>query len=339
MTIQRAIKKYGRAWLSAYRVVAIGSGEKVRDGKPTGKDAIVFSVEKKVALHDIPSRYRIPIEIKGMPTDVIETGAFKIIPPAPVAKVNRILKHRPAPGGVSIGHTLVSAGSLGCLVRREGVTYILSNNHVLSNSNDAMKGDAIVQPGVHDGGQNPRDRIASLADFVPITFGGGSLPPTECPIGNGAASILNVVARLFGRSTRLYAYGDTDNYVDAAIALPDPKDVSPNILEIGIPNGVRVAELGDTLVKSGRTTGLTTGKVDQVGVTVQVQYGEGKVAVFVDQIIAGEMSAGGDSGSAVLDKDRNVVGLLFAGSDKTTVINRFEHVVRLLKLDGVVTEG
>ena len=82
--------------------------------------------------------------------------------------------------------------------------------------------------------------------------------------------------------------------------------------------------------KSGRTTGLTTGIVEQVDVSVNVQYGEGKIALFTDQLMAGAMSQGGDSGSAVLDNSNRLVGLLFAGSDTTTVINRIENVFSLL---------
>lgn len=44
------------------------------------------------------------------------------------------------------------------------------------------------------------------------------------------------------------------------------------------------------------------------------------------------MSQGGDSGSAVLDRDNRLVGLLFAGSDSTTIINRIEHVFSALRL-------
>jgi hypothetical protein len=42
------------------------------------------------------------------------------------------------------------------------------------------------------------------------------------------------------------------------------------------------------------------------------------------------MSQGGDSGSAVLDDERRLVGLLFAGSETTTVVNRIEHVFSAL---------
>ena len=65
-------------------------------------------------------------------------------------------------------------------------------------------------------------------------------------------------------------------------------------------------------------------------VTADVQYGPGKVARFTDQLLAGPMSQGGDSGSAVLDSNDRLVGLLFAGSDNTTLINRIEHVFAAL---------
>ncbi len=52
--------------------------------------------------------------------------------------------------GSSIGHYKVTAGTLGGFVRdREGV-YILSNNHVLANSNKAEGPDPILLPGPAD---------------------------------------------------------------------------------------------------------------------------------------------------------------------------------------------
>ncbi|NIU63493.1 MAG: hypothetical protein GWN66_23410, partial [Pseudomonas stutzeri] len=80
-----------------------------------------------------------------MQTDVQETGVIR-------ALQDHTAKWRPAPGGVSIGHVDITAGTLGCLVVRGDHIYILSNNHVLANSNEAEPGDAILQPGPHDGG-------------------------------------------------------------------------------------------------------------------------------------------------------------------------------------------
>ena len=104
-----------------------------------------------------------------------------------------------------------------------------------------------------------------------------------------------------------------------------------NVIEnIGAVAGVGSASLDMPVQKMGRTTGYTTDKILQTDVTVAVQYGPGVVATFTDQVLAGPMSAGGDSGSAVLDMEDNIVGLLFAGSEQVTLINRIENVFAAL---------
>jgi hypothetical protein len=259
-----------------------------------------------------------------LPTDVVETGLIR-------AFQTRTDRVRPAPGGVSIGHYLITAGTLGCLVNKNGQRVILSNNHVLANSNDANSGDPIYQPGPIDGG-SAADQIATLEDFVPIEFGEGG---SSCSIGNSAASIANLFAQAVGSRTRLKAVQlqATDNLVDAAIARPlSDSDVEDSILDIGAIAGVGEASLNMSIQKSGRTTGYTTGVIQQVDVTADVNYGGSKTARFTDQLLAGPMSQGGDSGSAVLDDDNNLVGLLFAGSETTTIINRIQHVFNLLQV-------
>ena len=78
-------------------------------------------------------------------------------------------------------------------------------------------------------------------------------------------------------------------------------DVTGEILEIGTIQGTVHGELGMAVKKSGRTTGFTTGEITQVDVSVTVSYGDNKTALFTDQLMAGAMSQGGDSGSAVLN--------------------------------------
>jgi hypothetical protein len=265
----------------------------------------------------------VPATLEGTPTDVVQTGIIR-------ALQSTTDKHRPAPGGVSIGHRDITAGTLGCLVEKDGQKFILSNNHVLANSNQAEIGDPILQPGPYDGGTYPDDHIADLKDFVPINIIG---VPSECPIATGTASLLNGIAKLLGSQVRMQAINQQplENLVDAAIARPlNPEDVSDEILQIGTIQGSAAGELGMTIKKSGRTTGLTTGVIEQVDVSVNVQYGEGQTAMFTDQLMAGAMSQGGDSGSAVLYDNHRLVGLLFAGSDTTTVINRIENVFSAL---------
>ncbi len=324
-TARQTLAERREELLGRANVLATGIGYKVTAGERTSELSVVCSVPKKVATARLTAQDLVPPEVGGIPTDVVETGgpirAFQ--PPTG--------RFRPAPGGVSIGHRDITAGTLGCLVRRDGVTYILSNNHVLANSNDASPGDPILQPGPFDGGSVSGDRIADLTEFVPITFTEDE--PSDCPAGQSAAALLNAVAAAMGRSTRLKAVSiqATDNLVDAAIARPlDDADVLDEILDIGAVAGSASGDLGMAVKKSGRTTGLTTGEILQIDVTADVQYGAGRVARFSDQLLAGAMSQGGDSGSAVLDAENRLVGLLFAGSDTTTIINRIEHVFSAL---------
>jgi hypothetical protein len=126
-----------------------------------------------------------------------------------------------------------------------------------------------------------------------------------------------------------------DNTVDCALAKPlSPDLVSPDILNIGVPIGLGTVTLGTALQKMGRTTGYTTGQITQLDVTVSVDYG-GKIAAFRNQLMAGAMSQGGDSGSAVLDMNKQVVGLLFAGSATTTILNPIQHVLDALQVQVV----
>ena len=65
---------------------------------------------------------------------------------------------------------------------------------------------------------------------------------------------------------------------------------------------------------------------------MDVNYGGGRVARFAEQIITKAMSAGGDSGSLVMDREERAVGLLFAGSAVSTIINPIDLVQSLLKI-------
>jgi len=309
--------------LTRANVVATGIGYKSSGGKKTPTLSIICSVVQKLPPSKLSTREMIPSAIGGLPTDVVQTGVIR-------ALQSHTARYRPAPGGVSIGHKDITAGTLGCLVKKGGEFFILSNNHVLANSNAAQVGDPILQPGPYDGGRFPDDHLANLEAFVPISFTGGS---SGCSTARGVADFLNSLARALGSDARLQAITiqAEDNLVDAAIARPlNPAEVKDEILEIGPLSGVGSGVLGMAIKKSGRTTGLTTGEIQQVDVTSTVQYGENKTARFTDQLLAGAMSQGGDSGSAILDTQNRLIGLLFAGSENSTIINRIEHVFSAL---------
>lgn len=324
--VRRVKEKYAQLLLSKRNVVGCGVGYKVVGGRRTEELCVVVSVTKKLPEDQLSPDDIVPKKLDDVKTDVQETGEIRAL------NQSRKDRWRPAPGGVSCGHIDITAGTLGCLVKRGGEVFILSNNHVLANSNEGATGDPILQPGRYDGG-TMADRIAVLEDFVPIHF---ERAPSTCRVADIIARSLNAAARALGSTHRFQTYQimEETNSVDAAVARPLSNDlVEERILEIGEPKGVVQATLGMKIKKSGRTTGVTTGQIQQLHATVRVSYGENKYALFTDQLIAGAMCAGGDSGSAVLDENDMVTGLLFAGSDVSTVINPIQKVIKALDIE------
>jgi len=207
-------------------------------------------------------------------------------------------------------HKFCFSGTLGSEVQdNNGKKFILSNNHVLDNTNKGKRGDPIVQPGLADVAcvQTPTDAVANLSRAVKINFGGGS------------------------------------NTVDAAIAEVIPNDVSSNILNIGAIASTTVApSIGLAVQKQGTTTCLTSGTISAVDFHGKIKYSKGKIANFVHQIvIAGNFSGPGDSGSLIVTQDAcpQAVGLLFAGSTApvATIANPISSV--LSKLNVSMTGG
>ena len=215
---------------------------------------------------------------------------------------------RPVPIGVSTGHPAITAGTIGARVTDGTSLYALSNNHVYANENLATVGDNVLQPGTFDGGTYPNDAIGTLHAYIPIVFG-----------------------------------GNTANRVDAAIAKAQPGDLGDSTPAdgYGTPASEPVAAvIGAQVIKYGRTTNQTTGKVDAINAIVNVTYDSG-TALFTGQVIirgqGGSFSAGGDSGSLIVTADgHNPVALLFAGNSSITVGNPIGEVLTAL---GVYFEG
>ena len=301
--------------------VALGTRIKEKEGRETDEPVISVLVSHKVSDDLLSKSDLVPGKIKDVPTDVVETGDIfagggtaasvgEQVEEANELVTPQLLRRRvrPAMGGCSVGHYRITAGTLGtCCYDLSPFPavparyYILSNNHVLANSNSARIGDPILQPGPYDGGTNPQDLIARLSRFVPIRFISG----TSVPL----------------------------NYIDAAVAEGNFEDLNREIYWIGHVKRLYVApKVGDIVQKTGRTTNFTTGKVTNINGTVDVNYGGGKVARFYRQIITTNMSAGGDSGSLVTDLDEGAVGLLFAGSSTRTIVNNILYVQSGLRI-------
>jgi hypothetical protein len=307
--VKRAKERFERELLRKANVVGLAVGRKVVGGQETDELCVVVLVRRKLPEEELRPRDIVPRRVDDVRTDVVETGDIEALG-LRVLKPHRktTARWRPAPAGVSIGHYRVSAGTLGGVVRRGSQAYILSNNHILADSNSGRRGDPILQPAPLDGGRQPEDTLAVLEESVPLRWTRGFL--------------------------RLLAPLSSRNRVDCAIASPiREEDLAKEVHLLGALKGTAKAAIDQALLKSGRTTGLTKGRVTHLEATVAVNYGDGRTAVFEGQVIASRMSEGGDSGALVVDRGRRAVGLLFAGSQKVTVINQIEDVMSSLRVE------
>ena len=329
--IHRLKRKHEKNLMKMDNVVGIGVGYKIVGGETTQDPAILVLVKEKVPDKQLLSRHRVPKTLNEVPTDVVEVGEVKLLG-------MKIERERPAKPGMSIGHYKISAGTFGALVKDQttGEPLILSNNHVLANATDgydgrANIGDAILQPGAHDGGTS-EDVIATLERFIPIVKNTSS---SRCPIARrvekGFNNILKIVKTDYEIS--FIKKNSPQNLIDAAVAKPiNPQDVAADVVGLGDIKGISEVSIGDTVTKSGRTSGITSNKIKALDVMLNVVLGPGEEATFYDQILTGPMGQPGDSGSIILNTDMKAVGLLFAGSDKATIINPISIVTKLLKI-------
>lgn len=244
----------------------------------------------------------------------------------------------PVPTGISVGHPAITAGTIAARVTDGTDVFVLSNNHVLANINQANINDPILQPGSYDGGTLD-DAIASLADFEPIKFCTVFWFWLICNQANNIdAAIARSTPGQLGNATPTGLYHSLPGY-GAPSRILHPAYGAPQTL--GDENLEQL--LGIEVQKYGRTSGLTVGTVNTIGGTVDVCYDEScsKIARFVDQIIVtpGTFSAGGDSGSLIVTNNgaKQPVGLLFAGSDTNTIVNRIDLVLN--RFNVTIDEG
>jgi hypothetical protein len=213
-------------------------------------------------------------------------------------------------------------GTLGSLVTRGGLQYILSDNHILARSDGATVGDAIIQPGLIDtatcttGGTTT---VANLSQFSNLQ---------ASPSQNVDAAIAQVIAGKVDPAGKII-------YLGASVDANGVPVAGAPQAGTGIP--ASSVAVGRTVAKSGRSTGLTCSTIEATNISTSVDYtvncdGTGtKFTVnYSNQIgvIGGDFSGEGDSGSLIVTQDTtSPLALLYAGSDTDTVGNPVADVL------------
>jgi len=197
-------------------------------------------------------------------------------------------KVRPIVGGVSISPPENIAGTLGIISEDE---VIVTNAHVAAIDFKANRtfsaGTPIYQPAWLDGG-NRSDRIGEL---------------------------------------QIYTNLRNNPTVDGAVCEPTVEFEKMKIMGIGELDGWTVPEKGEVVVKSGRTTGVTSSYVITNDATIKMGGYPWGYSIFKECIITiPAIASSGDSGS-ILVSDNHVAGLVFGGSDVATAANRIDNVI------------
>ena len=216
--------------------------------------------------------------------------------------MERTSRIRPILPGISISHPKSTSGTLG-FIAKDKITkqsVIVSNAHVIAPHTwaEVNIGDSTLQPGSFFGGKDPEDKVGELLRFVEIK------QPPETNIVDAACSKITV-------------------------------DFKEEIMEIGRVVGIRKANIGEEVIKSGYS-GVTASKIIDTSATVKVfgYWGEDTFAIFENQLVAKPaFMIGGDSGSVWIGKDNRVVGLGFAGSSEVSIANDITAIVDLLNLE------
>jgi hypothetical protein len=204
------------------------------------------------------------------------------------------------------------SGTLGALVSRAGTQYVLSNNHVLARSDQALPGEGISQPGLVDFNCGTGPLVAQFTQAAPLKT------------SNVDAAIARVIPGQVDPSGAILQ-------LDAAGGSP-PLAAAPASTTLAPAVGMPVA-------KSGRTTGLSCANIQSVHVSATIEYekacGTGNTfsVPFTNQFVVagGAFSSAGDSGSLIVSSSSaEAVGLLFAGNSSSTVANPIQSVLAAL---------
>jgi hypothetical protein len=294
-----------------HNIMGVGIGRKWTGGLPTGEPALIILVRRKFADADLVDSHRLPDEIAGVATDVIETGRFCLFR-------NPRARWRPYQPGCSIGPENLAdpvpmAGTFGAIVRdrAQQQLHLLSAAHVLTNFGGISDPQApIFQP--------------SLLDF-------------------GTA---NDVVGQVGRCELWTLHGDVT--LDAGLAtLLQPGGATNDIPAIGRVAGTAAMHIDDAVEKVGRTTSYSQGAVIATGIDGLLPEGSpnpffGQTLIRGTQMIP--FADFGDSGSLVVASEqatggtKPAVGLLVAGNadrvhDHYAVATPIQPIMDALEVD------
>ena len=313
-----------------FTAVVSGSGNSAVDwtvnGLPPGDPNTTFGTITTSGLYTSPNAIPNPPNFQVTATsqaDPTRSGSAGIAISAGGPGVNQAPQNAPIKLGTSGGNAndhsagFCCSGTLGALVTRGGTDFILSNNHVLARTDQAIAGEPINQPGLVDNNCAPATPVANFTQKVKLKNNPNNIAPAD-------AALAQVISGEVDPTGAILQLGS----ISGGLAQPAPP-----------ANTTVTAAIGMAVAKSGRTSGLTCDTIAAINVTVQVQYENtcGSNSTFLVtydnqvEIDSTTFSSAGDSGSLIVNaQTAEPVALLFAGDNTSTLANPIQAVLTAL---------
>ncbi|MBF6164939.1 DNA/RNA non-specific endonuclease [Streptomyces gardneri] len=294
--LRKFIRTKAEDYLEDPNISSIGVGYKQVDGKSTGEIAVQFTVNEKVSgpeALDALGTSTLPetIIVDGIvvPTDVLQRRYEPAFRlVAEAAAPERKSRLDPVVPGISVAHPAGTAGTIGCVVYDRDD----GTPYVLSNWHVLHTAAGVLGDDAVQPGPRDDNRI------------------DRNRLGKLVRSHLGTAG-------------------DCAVATIENRQFSARIAGLDVvPDSLGEPELGDKVIKSGRTTRVTHGIVRRVDVVAEISYGGvGSKRIGGFEIgpdpdnppFDGEISSSGDSGSAWMftlpggETSTVLAGLHFAG--------------------------
>lgn len=213
-------------------------------------------------------------------------------------------KVRPIAPGASVSNVDTDKGgngTMGWLLTDGSDVYVSSNHHVLA-AGGAEAGDRIIVPGVSDGGLDDVEG-SHVADYADETY----FSETEADLAWGT--------------------------------LRDGVGADPVPLHLPEPAGKSDPEVGDTIHKTGRTTGTVTATVEQVNVSVSFPDSD---VIATNQAVSTAYGDPGDSGSPLMaerDGTYYATGMHWGGSGEKDLFMPISAVEDASGMSVILTGG
>lgn len=314
--IKLAVEKHSAEWKKKYNLLGVGGGKKRRAGEFEDLNCIVFVPEKKInSLNANVEMVPESIYFDGndqkfeIPTDVIAAGSPIRAAAEPLMLCDDVMVKRP---GCSISRKgSEEAGTLGLKVYKDNRAHLLSCYHVLCS------------PELNSG-----KFVFSVAK----------------PVGSPVVTSPAELDKKLGKTIDLGQVTDgvLNNYLDCAIALlDDESNVNANVCAINETPVKPISITEDHVISEyqvisvGRTSGRVRGKVLISDLNCDIIYivNDEEESLTIEGVIATDMAMErGDSGAPVMDKMRNVIGLVIGCSEQMTYVLPIKRILTKFSL-------